>query len=73
MRRAAVIAVCVAGLVLVTAPAALGDPPKPLYRVDCTGLSSVIVMSRTMLRPGWILRAPTSSWGRRVMFPKLKR
>jgi hypothetical protein len=45
MRRAAVIAACVAGLVLATAPAALGDPPKPLYQVDCPGLSSVIVTS----------------------------
>ena len=72
MRRAAVISVCVAGLVLATAPAALGDPPKPLYQVDCPGLSPVIVHSPpTMLRPGWTLRAPMSSWGRRVTFPKV--
>jgi hypothetical protein len=42
MRRATVTAACVAGLVFGTAPAALGDPPKPLYRVDCDGFSVIV-------------------------------
>ena len=45
MRRSAVIGACVAALLLATASAAIGDPPKPLYQVDCPGLSPVIVTS----------------------------
>jgi hypothetical protein len=38
-------AACAAAVLLATAPPAFGDPPKPLYQVDCPGLPSVVVTS----------------------------